>query len=55
VKENDEFVKIVEESDATEEEKSIKEINTGVYLLNLLLLKKLLVKFQIATPKANII
>jgi bifunctional UDP-N-acetylglucosamine pyrophosphorylase/glucosamine-1-phosphate N-acetyltransferase len=38
----DEFVKIVEETDATEEEKAIKEINTGVYLFKFSLLSKIL-------------
>jgi bifunctional UDP-N-acetylglucosamine pyrophosphorylase/glucosamine-1-phosphate N-acetyltransferase len=38
----DEFVKIVEEADATEEEKAIKEINTGVYLFKFSLLSKIL-------------
>lgn len=38
----DEFVKIVEEADATEEEKAIKEINNGVYLFKFSLLSKIL-------------
>ena len=42
VKENDEFVKIVEESDATEEEKTIKEINTGVYLFKFAVIKEII-------------
>jgi len=36
------FVRIVEESDATDEEKRIKEINTGVYLFKLDVLRELL-------------
>lgn len=32
--ENGEFVKIVEQKDATEEEKAVKEINSGMYIFN---------------------
>lgn len=42
IRSGDSFVKIVEESDATEEEKNIKEINTGVYLFKFEILKKLI-------------
>ncbi|MGC8999874.1 bifunctional UDP-N-acetylglucosamine diphosphorylase/glucosamine-1-phosphate N-acetyltransferase GlmU [Caldisericum sp.] len=41
-----EFLKIVEETDATNEEKVIKEINTGVYLFKFEQLKKLLEKIS---------
>lgn len=34
VKNYDEIIKIVEQKDATEEEKSLKEVNTGTYIVN---------------------
>jgi len=40
------FIKIVEEKDASEEEKSIKEINSGVYLLSAEILFNLLEKIE---------
>ena len=42
VREKGRFCKIVEEADATEEERNIKEINTGIYLINGNLIFKLL-------------
>ncbi len=47
VRNKDEFIRIIEEKDATEEEKKIKEINTGIYILK----KKYLVhSLQKITP-----
>lgn len=46
VKVHDKFVRIVEEADATEEEKKIKEINVGVYLFKFNYLKELISKLQ---------
>lgn len=41
-KENNQIIRIIEEKEATEEEKKIKEINTGLYCVNTQLLNKAL-------------
>lgn len=44
--ENDDFIKITEEKDANEQEKSIKEINSGIYMINSKLLFESLKKIS---------
>lgn len=48
VKEGDKFSRVVEEKDATDEERQIKEINTGTYCFNVAKLREALKKI---TPK----
>lgn len=48
VKEGDKFLRVVEEKDATVEERQIKEINTGTYCFNVTKLREALKKI---TPK----
>ena len=46
IRENDEIIKIVEERDATDSEKKIKEVNGGIYAFSLEYLRKALKKIS---------
>ncbi|BAL80607.1 bifunctional UDP-N-acetylglucosamine diphosphorylase/glucosamine-1-phosphate N-acetyltransferase GlmU [Caldisericum exile] len=53
IRKGDEFIKIVEESDASSDEKTIKEINTGVYIFKFSYLKSLLKKLSNANAQGE--